>query len=243
MASHLAGGPPGWAGPRRSSTAGPRRPQRQPRAPRKWGPPKEQLQPRVACSPVAERGEGEERCSGQRVGPFGPLEQESSSWLVRRLAPGPGRCRARLGSAGGAELFGFETISRGAKGRQAHQKPWPSRSPTVLAPRRRPFDSPPGRPASGLSGPGRLLQGHFLQTNPLALGNEGCPHGQKRPKTLHSGRRLSAPSPPSPSPSPSLRVSSSRRLAGLNPPCSWATSWARALAGELTWMRGSGIPV
>ena len=214
-----------------------------PRAPRKWGPQKEQLQPRVACSPVAERGEGEERCSGQRVGPFGPLEQESSSWLVRRLAPGPGRCRARLGSAGGAELFGFETISRGAKGRQAHQKPWPSRSPTVLAPRRRPFDSPPGRPASGLSGPGRLLQGHFLQTNPLALGNEGCSHGQKRPKTLHSGRRLSAPSPPSPSPSPSLRVSSSRRLAGLNPPCSWATSWARALAGELTWMRGSGIPV
>lgn len=115
MASHLAGGPPGWAGPRRSSTAGPRRPQRQPRAPRKWGPQKEQLQPRVACSPVAERGEGEERCSGQRVGPFGPLEQESSSWLARRLAPGPGRCRARLGSAGGAELFGFETISRGAK--------------------------------------------------------------------------------------------------------------------------------
>lgn len=72
----------------------------------------------MACSPVAERGEGEERCSGQRVGPFGPLEQESS-WLMRRWAPGPGRCRARLGSAGGAELFGFETISRGAKGRQA----------------------------------------------------------------------------------------------------------------------------
>ena len=32
---------------------------------------------------------------------------------MRRWAPGPGRCRARLGSAGGAELFGFETISMG----------------------------------------------------------------------------------------------------------------------------------
>ena len=53
------------------------------------------------------------------------------------------------------------------------------------------------------------------------------------------------PLPPSPSPSPSLRVPSSRlgSLAGLNPPYSWATSWAHALAGELTWMRGSGIPV
>ena len=81
----------------------------------------ERLQPRVACSPVSERGQGEERCFGQRVGPFGPLEQERS-WLMRRLVLGPGHCQAPLRSAGGAELFGFETISRGAKGRQAHQK-------------------------------------------------------------------------------------------------------------------------
>ena len=73
---HLAREPLGWAGPGRSSTAGLHRPQRQSRTPRKWGPQKEQLQPRVACSPVAERGEGEERCSGQQVGPFSPLEQE-----------------------------------------------------------------------------------------------------------------------------------------------------------------------
>ena len=41
---------------------------------------------------------------------------------MHHLAFGPSHCWARLGSAGGAELFGFETISRGAKGRQAHQK-------------------------------------------------------------------------------------------------------------------------
>ena len=41
--------------------------------------------------------------------------------------------------------------------------------PTVLAPRRRPFDSPPGRPASGLSGPGRLLQGQGIRLQKMAL--------------------------------------------------------------------------
>lgn len=87
----------------------------------------------------------------------------------------------------------------------------------MLAPPRRPCDSPPGRPASALTGPGRLLQAHFLPTNPLALANEGCPHGHKRPKTLHSAHRISGPSP---SPSPRLRVSSSRRLAGPSPPSS-----------------------
>ena len=66
--------------------------------------------------------------------------------MMRCLAPGHGRCRARLGSAGGYELFGFETISRRAKGRQAHQKPWPSRSPTMLVPPWCPFDSLPGCP-------------------------------------------------------------------------------------------------
>ena len=46
----------------------------------------EWLQPRVACSPVAERGEGEERCFGQWLGPFGPLERSShglcTAWPV-----------------------------------------------------------------------------------------------------------------------------------------------------------------
>lgn len=96
--------------------------------------------PRVACSPVAGRGGGEERCSGPRVGSFGPLEQEES-WLLRR--------RARSGSAGGAELFGFETIPRGAK-RQTGTSEVVTVQITVPAPARRPFDSPPGRPASGL---------------------------------------------------------------------------------------------
>ena len=77
VASRMAGEPSGWAGPRRSSTDGPHRPQRQSWVHRMWGPQKEQLwPPRVACSPVAGRGKGEERCYGQRVGPFGPLEQE-----------------------------------------------------------------------------------------------------------------------------------------------------------------------
>ena len=53
---------------------------------------------------------------------------------------------------------------------------------TMLAPLWCPFDSPPGRPASGLSGPGRLLQGHFLQTNSLVLGTEGCLNGHKHPQ-------------------------------------------------------------
>ena len=201
MASHLAGGPPGWAGPRRSSTAGPRRPQRQPRAPRKWGPQKEQLQPRVACSPVAERGEGEERCSGQRVGPFGPLEQESSSWLVRRLAPGPGRCRARLGSAGGAELFGFETISRGAKGRQAHQKPWPSRSPTVLAPRRRPFDSPPGRPLV-CQAQGDFCRAIFCKRIPWPWEMRGARTARSGPKPSTQAADFRPLPPQAPAPAP-----------------------------------------
>ena len=52
-------------------------PQRQSQAPRRWGPQTEQLRPpRVACSPVAGRDQGEKRCSGQGVGPFCPLEQE-----------------------------------------------------------------------------------------------------------------------------------------------------------------------
>ena len=44
------------------------------------------------------------------------------------LARGLSHCQACLGSTGSAELFGFETISRGAKCRQAHQKLCPSRS-------------------------------------------------------------------------------------------------------------------
>ena len=39
----------------------------------------------------------------------------------------------------------------------------------VLMPLQLRFDSLPGCPSSDLSGPGLLLQGHFLQTNPLAL--------------------------------------------------------------------------
>ena len=42
----------------------------------KVGCPKVWLQPRMACSPVVERCEGEERCSGQWEGPFSSLEQE-----------------------------------------------------------------------------------------------------------------------------------------------------------------------
>ena len=56
-------------------------------------------------------------------------------------------------------------------------------------PLRRPFDSPPGRPASGLSGPGRLLQAPFLHTNPLALGND-------HPEVLASPQPEEARAPP-----------------------------------------------
>ena len=52
----------------------------------------------------------------------------------------------------------------------------------VLVPPLLPFISPPGRLSSDLSGPGLLLQGYFLQTNPLALGNEGCLQGHSGPK-------------------------------------------------------------
>ena len=65
----------------------------------------------------------------------------------------------------------------------------------MLAPPRHPFVTPPGRPSSDLAGPGRVLQGHFLPTNPWALGNEGRLHGHKRHKTRHSAHQLSAPSP------------------------------------------------
>ena len=112
---------------------------------------------------------------------------------------------------------------------------------TMLAPPRHPFDSPPGHLFSGLSGPRRLLQGHFLQTSPLALGNEGVPSGpQEAPNPPFSPPTFS-PLPESPSHHLSLCVSSSKHSAGLNPPDYWATAWAHVLAGELTWIRGSGI--
>ena len=59
----------------------------------------------------------------------------------------------------------------------------------VLVPPWCPFDSLSSNPSSGLSGPGRLLQGHFLQTYPLALGNEGAP---ARPQATQNPR-LSPP--------------------------------------------------
>ena len=74
--SHLARAPLGCAQPGRSSKADPHRHQRKSRGCRRWGPQKKQLQPREACSSMAERGKGEARCSGQQVGPFSPLEQE-----------------------------------------------------------------------------------------------------------------------------------------------------------------------
>ena len=64
----------------------------------------------------------------------------------------------------------------------------------VLVPPLLPFISLPGRLSSDLSGPGLLLQGYFLQTNPLALGNEGCLHSHSWPKTHYSVHQLSAPS-------------------------------------------------
>ena len=73
---------------------------------------------------------------------------------------------------------------------------------TMLVPPWHPFDSLPGLQASGLSGPGRLLQGHFLQMNPLALGNEGCLNGHKHPKPHHSAHQLSAPYPQAQAPAP-----------------------------------------
>lgn len=47
---------------------GPHSLQRQPQAPRRWGHKKELLKPRMARSPIAERGEEEEACFGQQVG-------------------------------------------------------------------------------------------------------------------------------------------------------------------------------
>ena len=59
-----------------------------------------------------------------------------------------------------------------------------------------------------------------------------------KPSTQPSDFRPLTPSPSS-SLSPSLRVSSSKRSAGLNPPDSWAASCAHGL----TWIRVSGIPI
>ena len=63
-----------------------------------------------------------------------------------------------------------------------------------------------------------------------------------KPSTQPSDFRPLTPSPSS-SLSPSLRVSSSKRSAGLNPPDSWVTSYAHGLTLELTWIRVSGIPI
>ena len=156
--------------------------------------------------------------------------------------PGPWAwpCRARSGPAGGAELFGFETISRGAK-RQTGTSEVVTVQIKVLAPPQCQFESQPGRTVSCLSGPGQLLQGRFLLTNPLALGNEGVPAWpQVAPNPSLSPPTFGPlPSNPSPIPSPSLLISSSKCSAGLNT----SDSWAHALAGELTGIRGSGIPI
>ena len=82
-----------------------------------------------------------------------------------------------------------------------------------------PFDSLPSSPSSGLSGPGQLLQGHFLQTNPLALGNEGRLHGHKQLKTHDLAHQLSAPSSkpkpkPKPKPQPKPKCIQLQRLEG-----------------------------
>lgn len=100
----------------------------------------------------------------------------------------------------------------------------------VLAPPRHPFVTPPGRLSSDLAGPGRVLQGHFLQTNPWALGNEGRLHGNKRHKTHHSAHQISGPSPqPKPRPKPTCiqlqtlgRAERARLLGhGLGPCADW----------------------
>ena len=60
----------------------------------------------------------------------GALQFSGAGVVITDVPPGPWAQTfpVPLCSARGAEIFGFEIISRGAKGRQAHQKSLPSRS-------------------------------------------------------------------------------------------------------------------
>ena len=60
----------------------------------------------------------------------GALQFSGAGVVIADAPPGPWAqtFSGPLCSARGTEIFGFETMSRGAKGRQAHQKSLPSRS-------------------------------------------------------------------------------------------------------------------